>query len=90
MDLRPPPKFERENRRDARRKVKLDGVVRSADGQVWFCEVRDISKTGAQLILAVMEDLPGEFLLEIPGNAKVLRRCTLVRQDSTKIGVRFL
>jgi hypothetical protein len=90
MSLRPPPKFERENRRDARRKVKIDGVVRSADGQMCACEVRDISKTGAQLILSVMEELPGEFLLEIPGNAKVMRRCSLVRQDGTKIGLRFM
>jgi hypothetical protein len=37
-----------------------------------------------------MEGLPNEFLLEIPGNAKVLRRCGLVRQDGTKIGLRFL
>ena len=53
------------------------------------CEVRDISKTGARLRLAVMEELPGEFLLEIPGNAKVMRRCHRVRQEGTTVGVRF-
>ncbi len=80
----------RDKRRAVRHKVRLDGVVRLRDGQMCACEVRDISQTGASLRLAVMEELPGEFLLEIPGNTKVMRRCNLVRQDGTKIGLRFL
>lgn len=87
--LRPPPKFEREKRRAARHTVALEGVVRLADGQICVCEVHDISQSGAMLFLAVLEKLPDEFVLEIPGNAKVLRRCQLVRQEGTTIGVRF-
>jgi hypothetical protein len=87
--MRPPPHFDKENRRAARHRVGLDGVVRLPDGQMCACSVHDISKTGAMLFLAVMEELPGEFLLEIPGNTKVVRRCHRVRQEGQTVGVRF-
>jgi hypothetical protein len=87
--MKPTYPSDREKRRAVRHKVRLDGVVRLRDGQMCACEVRDISQTGARLRLAVMEELPGEFLLEIPGNAKVMRRCHRVRQEGTTVGVRF-
>jgi len=82
-------RFDKQKRNAVRHTVHLEGVARLPDGQICVCEVHDISQTGAMLILAVMEEMPGEFMLEIPGNAKVLRLCHRVRQQGTTVGVRF-
>ena len=87
--MKPPVRFDKLKRHAVRHTVHLEGVVRLRDGQMSVCEVHDISQTGAMLILAVMEELPEEFLLEIPGNAKVFRRCHRVRQEGTTVGLRF-
>jgi PilZ domain len=81
--------FDKLKRSAVRRTVHLEGVVRLPDGQIGVCEVHDISKTGAMLVLAVREEMPGQFMLEIPGNTKVLRLCHRVRQQGATVGVRF-
>lgn len=62
------PRFEKQKRRDVRHKVGLEGVIRLPNGQMTMCEVRDISRGGAMLHLSVVDLLPEEFALEIPGN----------------------
>jgi PilZ domain len=84
------PRFEKQKRRDTRRTIRLEGVVRHPNGQITACEVRDVSKGGALLLLSIVDMLPEEFILEIPGNTKVVRRCRRMRQDGTSVGVRFV
>lgn len=90
LTIAKPARFEKQKRKDARHAIRLEGVVRQPNGQITACEVRDISKGGALLLLSVVDLLPEEFALEIPGNTKVLRRCRRMRQDGASVGVKFI
>jgi hypothetical protein len=65
-------------------------MLYKTDGQ-WIapCRVRNISVTGAQIELRRETDLPPTFLLSLSKNGEVIRRCNIVWQLSTVVGVRF-
>jgi hypothetical protein len=41
------------------------------------------------LVVAIAEELPGEFVLSLSRNAQVRRHCQLVWQAMKHVGVRF-
>ena len=81
----------REQRKSPRRLVAASGMIVSADGKkpIANCSVRDVSATGAQIILERETDLPKKFLLVLSHQGKVRRVCTVVWQFSIMAGVSF-
>ncbi len=57
--------------------------------QIAPCVLRNVSVSGAQLELHREIALPKTFLLALSGNGQVRRRCNIVWQFSTVLGVRF-
>ncbi len=57
--------------------------------QIAPCRLSNISGAGGQIELLREIELPKTFLLSLSGNGEVQRRCTLVWQFSTVVGVKF-
>ena len=79
----------RELRRHPRRKVSTDATIAFADGLTLSCKVKDISESGALLMLPNDTELPFDFILAIGNNGTVRRTCYVVRQEGRRVGVRF-
>ena len=80
----------REQRKHRRRMVSAPGIVFGTNGKpIVECQVRDVSETGAQIVLEREAALPREFTLAMSRNGKVRRACTLVWQFSIVAGARF-
>ena len=76
-----------DKRIDPRRVISYRAYIRTGiDLPLVACTVRDISDTGAQLL--VPSDVPEKFLLYLSAN--VIRRCAVVWRREKKIGVRFM
>ena len=76
--------------RAKRQPVNQDGMIYGADGaRIAPCRLRNISATGAQIELQRETALPKTFLLSLSENGAVKRRCTIMWQFSTVIGVKF-
>ena len=79
------------NRKAKRKEVRAGGMIYSEAGQrLAECELRNVSATGAQLELRRETNLPVNFILTLSQSGVVRRRCELVWQFSTVLGVRFL
>jgi PilZ domain len=65
-------------------------VIRLDDSIVDTCTVSNISARGAQLSLAVTNNFPNEFNLVLSKGGAVRRRCEVVWQNETHVGVRFV
>jgi hypothetical protein len=65
-------------------------MIYDTDGK-WVapCRLRNISVSGAQLELKRETELPRTFLLSLSKNGEVVRRCVIVWELSTVVGVRF-
>jgi hypothetical protein len=75
--------------RAKRQPVDRDGMIYGADGaRIGPCRLRNISNTGAQLELRRETVLPKTFLLALSEDGRVRRRCTIVWQFSTVVGVK--
>jgi hypothetical protein len=76
--------------RSRRQPVAQDGMIYGDDGaRIAPCRLRNISTTGAQIELHREADLPKTFRLALSENGRVQRRCTIVWQFSTVVGVKF-
>jgi PilZ domain len=65
-------------------------MVYRTDGRlIGPCRVRNISTSGAQIELRRETELPKTFLLSLSQKGNVIRRCAIVWQLSTVVGVRF-
>jgi hypothetical protein len=53
------------------------------------CALRDISITGARIVVSDPAGIPDEFVLLLTKNGSVRRSCSLVWRGETNIGVRF-
>jgi hypothetical protein len=79
-----------EKRKARRRAVSTPGTILTADGKlIGGCCVRDVSATGAQIVLDTEMTLPKKFVLLLASQGKVRRDCTLVWQFSIMAGARF-
>ena len=54
------------------------------------CFLRDVSHTGAKIILQTESKLPKTFDLYLTPNGNVGRNCELIWQDGLEIGVKFV
>lgn len=79
-----------DNRRSGRKKTFLTAyaVVGGSQGAL-PCLVRDLSQSGARIMMAGAERLPARFELHINGRAHMLRVDTVWR-TATQAGVRLL
>jgi hypothetical protein len=76
--------------RAKRQPVNQDGMIYGLSGaQIAPCRLRNISATGAQIELLREIELPKGFLLSLSGQGGVQRRCTIMWQFSTVVGVKF-
>ena len=74
----------------------ISGVAFLKAGKIEFngggsidATVRNLSGTGAQLQVASVLDIPGDFTLHIQAD-HLKRRCQIVWRQPTRIGVRFV
>jgi hypothetical protein len=76
--------------RAERRKVLMSGKIisNSAAGANTDCVVRDVSDTGACLILGTAVGIPNEFDLVIEKDVAV-RRCRVEWRSPSRLGVSF-
>ena len=80
----------KEQRKDSRRPFAAMGIVFGIDGKLIVrCELRDVSVSGAQIVLEKEATLPSRFLLAMSLNGKVRRACTLAWQFSIMAGAKF-
>lgn len=78
-----------EKRRAPRRIVDYPGELRSNDGTASVrCRLKDISLSGARLVLAALPAPAGPLVLSLARDA-IERPCEVVWQDGTALGVRF-
>ena len=80
----------RNKRKSPRQPLKAIAYLYSHDGwPLGECTLRDISATGAQLVLATDEELPKVLLLSLSRDGRVRRRCELIWRNGERIGVHF-
>ena len=70
--------------------IDVDAHVRLSDEIFVPCHIHDVSCGGAKLRLGVPTLLPKRFLLEVPANVPIERRCILRWQRGTLVGVGFV
>src|SRR5579872_6241190 len=84
------PLMSREQRKSPRRAVSTPGIVFATNGKpIVECKLRDVSATGAQIVLDKETPLPERFVLAMSRDGKVRRQCSLVWQFSIMVGARF-
>jgi hypothetical protein len=79
-----------EGRKSKRRSVYHSAMVYGTNGaRIAPCVVRNISVGGAQIEFQREVDLPKMLLLSLSENGQVRRRCKVMWQFATAIGVSF-
>jgi hypothetical protein len=79
-----------ENRKARRRFVAHPAVVLNRDGTIsCLCTMKDVSATGAKLVLVEQREIPDEFTLLLSKYGNVRRRCKISWRTESAIGVRF-
>jgi hypothetical protein len=80
-----------EQRHDERRPLNRPGRIYTEDeSQTWVCLIRDISSAGAKLSVNEAEQIPGGFVLTIPGTTVSPRRCLVRWRSERQLGVEFV
>ena len=79
-----------DKRKAKRRNLSQDGRIYTAHGEpIAACQVRNVSTSGAQLELTAESEMPKHFVLALSHDGRVQRKCQLVWQFATVVGVRF-
>jgi PilZ domain len=65
-------------------------IYNTKGGRIDSCRLRNVSATGAQIELLREIALPKKFLLSLAQNGIVKRKCAIVWQFSTVVGVKFV
>jgi hypothetical protein len=79
-----------EGRKFKRRAVYHTAMIYAVDGaRLTPCVVRNVSVGGAQIELQREVNLPKIFMLSLSENGQVRRRCKIVWQFATAVGVSF-
>jgi hypothetical protein len=90
MEANVNPAVESENRRRAQRVRTFKGgrIILNRGYSVFDCLVRNLSETGAMLVLSDPFGVPSHFDLEMDA-AKARRPCTVRWRTDTAVGVSF-
>ena len=76
--------------RAKRQPLDMAAMVYGVDGaRIASCRLRNISVTGAQIEFQRETELPKTFLISFSERGDVRRRCAIVWQFSTVVGVKF-
>ena len=79
-----------EQRKKPRHAFSASGIVFGIDGKLIVgCRLRDVSVSGAQIVLEKEANLPRRFILAMSLDGKVRRFCTLAWQFSIVAGAKF-
>jgi hypothetical protein len=77
-------------RKSTRTALTSVAFLYSSDGwPLGECKLKDISKTGAQLIHEIKDELPDEFLLSMSRDGRVKRSCKVAWRKDDRLGVTF-
>jgi len=80
-----------EKRKAPRRRLEHRALIVRPDKSIMgTCMMFDISEAGAQLELASADDCPAKFDLIISKHGNVRRRCAVVWQSESRVGVKFV
>jgi PilZ domain len=80
-----------EKRAKIRRSVRQGGRIVAVDGlALGACMMVDVSASGARLVLATSDPLPGRFFLILSRDGALRRLCSVAWQTETKAGVQFI
>ncbi len=77
-----------EKRRAARQLANVNGSILLDIGIRIPCTIKDVSKTGALLIVTTVLGLPDQFSIQMTNGP--LRRVAIQRRGSSRLGVRFI
>jgi len=77
-----------EDRKTPRRRTLKAAKIVHYHGEPIDCVVRDLSATGAGLVIESPIDIPPRFCLLFEGD-KTTKQCRVVRRSGNKIGVAF-
>ena len=78
-----------ERRFDSRERVAKPAAIHLAGGGTIQCSLRNISRSGAKLILTNPAGVPEQFRLEVVGEPGT-RLCVVARRGENELGVRFV
>lgn len=78
-----------DRRRHPRKRVFEDAEIVLSGGRIIKCALRDISETGARVVVSDKEKLPDNFDLDM-GKEFGRRRCRIVRRYGDNLGLEFL
>ena len=80
----------KDQRASRRRSLNYPAWIESGEGEPARCNLADISKTGARIMLMAGGTLPDEFVLRLTHAGPSKRRCRVVWRRGTTFGVRFV
>jgi hypothetical protein len=72
-----------------RRVLKGAKIISLNKDTVFDCTIRNMSETGALLILPAVTGVPSEFFLQIPPGNKLVR-CKVARKGNGQLGIAFV
>jgi hypothetical protein len=79
-----------EARRSTRSKALIGALALFNEGRLSVeCQIRDISSTGAKLLISSMIPLPHEFMLQVPSRGQTYK-VVLRRRHGDQAGVEFV
>jgi hypothetical protein len=78
-----------ENRKAPRRALRYPAWVELDQSAVRECQLADVSRGGARLIIAAPDELPDEFVLRLSQDGSSRRKSRVVWRSPTEIGVEF-
>ncbi|WP_246476274.1 methyl-accepting chemotaxis protein [Roseibium litorale] len=78
-----------DRRKHPRKRVHEEVEVHLPGGKVATCFLRDISETGARLVVPEGVQLPDQFKVDM-GTAHGMKSCRVVRRSKDNIGVEFI
>jgi hypothetical protein len=81
--------MDQNRRQDVRRNLFAQGRILHPKAVV-ACTLHNVSAVGALVSVEATQHLPKAFILEIPGNLEIRRRCLLAWRDGEWAGMRFV
>jgi hypothetical protein len=79
-----------EKRKSKRQMLTCESSILSLDRkQTIGCRLRDISATGAKILVENSDEVPEDFVLMLSERGKVLRLCHVVYRGKKQVGVAF-
>lgn len=79
-----------ESRKAPRRLLRYPAWIEERESAERECQIADVSKGGARLVVTSPDDVPQDFTLRLSQQAASRRKSRVVWRSDTEIGVEFL